>query len=176
MKDRYYPLLQMENYIFFCSHKKNLEGTEIFSQWYPSIFVDDEGVQYHHCEQYMMASKAKIFNDIVTYDLIMKEESPKRAKELGRKVKNFDSDIWNQNAFEIVKKGNLFKFTQNNELTKRLLVTDNKILVEAACYDPIWGIGLNKTQALNTPVSQWPGKNLLGKALTEVRTVIKNNN
>jgi ribA/ribD-fused uncharacterized protein len=50
-----------------------------------------------------------------------------------------------------------------------LLETKPKILVEASPYDKIWGIGLSIADAIKTPKSQWPGQNLLGKALVEVR-------
>ena len=162
----------MEQYIFFCSHKKNSEGTEIYSQWYSSKFVDDTGNEYENCEQYMMAQKAILFNDDAILNKIMANSNPKTVKALGRKVKNFDVSIWNESSFEIVKKGNFLKFNSNNTLKDRLLKTSNKTLVEAAWYDKIWGIGLTKANAIKTPVNEWPGQNLLGKALMEVRSIL----
>lgn len=53
---------------------------------------------------------------------------------------------------------------------KRLLETSDKTIVEASPYDKIWGIGLKKEAAVKIPEAQWPGENLLGKALMVVRS------
>ena len=65
-----------------------------FSQWYPSKFVIDE-VEYNCCEQYMMAKKALLFNDIESHKMIMYSKSPDEQKGFGRRVKGFDKDKWN---------------------------------------------------------------------------------
>ena len=65
------------------------------------------------------------------------------------------------------------KFSQNQELKTLLLSTDDSILVEASSYDNIWGIGLNESDAKNTKMEDWPGQNLLGKALMEVRDFLR---
>ncbi|SHF05931.1 conserved hypothetical protein, ribA/ribD-fused [Chryseobacterium takakiae] len=88
---------------------------------------------------------------------------------MGRKVKKFDLDIWNEHKYEIVKKGNFLKFSQNEGFKEFLLSTDNKILVEASPYDTIWGIGMLETDPNTKNPVQWNGENLLGFALMEVR-------
>ena len=55
----------------------------------------------------------------------------------------------------------------NKTLRDKLLATENKILVEAADYDNIWGIGYNEENAMKN-INSW-GSNLLGKVLMEVR-------
>ena len=64
-------------------------------------------------EQYMMAEKARIFGDEETRQRIMKEEEPSIIKDLGREVKNFNPEIWDQHKFDVVVKGNLAKFGQD---------------------------------------------------------------
>ena len=49
--------------IFFWSQEKTLNNYNVFSQWYKSKFEDEQGVKYVNCEQYMMAQKAKLFED-----------------------------------------------------------------------------------------------------------------
>ncbi len=129
----------------------------------------------------MMAGKAKLFNDHEILEQILKAETPNQAKSLGRKVKDFDLDIWKEHKYEIVKKGNFLKFSQNEEFQEFLLSTDNKILVEASPYDIIWGIGMLETDPNTKNPAQWNGENLLGFALMEVRDELrirnkKNNN
>jgi len=144
------------------------------SQWFISSFIIDN-ITYNCCEQYMMAQKAKFFNDEETFKLIMTATEPKEHKSLGRLVKNFDEIEWNKVADEIVFQANLAKFSQNLELKQKLLRTGNKIIVECSPYDKIWGNGLNITDTLNTIPENWKGTNRLGKALMKVREVLSTN-
>lgn len=112
-----------------------------FSQWFPCQF-EENGIVYKTAEQYMMAHKAKLFDDNEILEKILKSETPNEAKSLGRKVKNFDSEVWDEHKYEILKQANILKFSQNQELKDFLLSTYDKILVEASPYDTIWGIGM----------------------------------
>jgi ribA/ribD-fused uncharacterized protein len=118
----------------------------------------------------MMAHKAMLFGDDKNLTKILSTNDPSKHKALGRKITNFDPDIWNEHKFDIVTQGNRLKFGQNPELLKRLLDTGQKIICEASPYDKIWGIGLRAEQAVKIPNSKWPGSNLLGKALMLVRS------
>lgn len=144
------------------------------SQWFIMPFIVD-GITYNCCEQYMMAQKAKFFNDEETMKLIMIATEPKDHKLLGRQVKNFDETKWNNVADDIVFQGNLAKFSQNKELKEKLLATGDKLFVECSPYDKIWGNGLNITDTLNTKPENWKGTNRLGKAIMKVREVLNTN-
>ena len=100
---------------------------------------------------------------------IIDAPDPHEAKKLGRKVRNFDADVWSNKCFEIVVKGNVEKFRQNAEIREFLLSTGDAILVEAAPRDQIWGIGLGEHNERARDPAQWRGRNMLGFALTEVR-------
>ncbi len=139
-----------------------------FSQWYDCYFTID-GVCYHTTEQYMMASKARLFEDEETLLEIMNAYSPAEYKKLGRKVKGFEASIWDEKKLNIVVEGNKAKFGQNPDLKEFLLATSDAILVEASPFDKIWGIGMDIETALNGCVEDWNGENLLGSALMEVR-------
>lgn len=139
-----------------------------FSQWEPAKFVID-GIEYNCAEQYMMAEKARMFDDQDTLDRIMDEESPREQKKLGRQVKGFNTDRWNSRAREIVYEGNYAKFTQNPDLLKKLLATKGTTLVEASPYDCVWGIGLRATDAAAKDRDKWRGTNWLGETLTGLR-------
>merc|ERR1719161_2986720 len=105
--------------------------------------MEVDGVIYNSCEQYMMAGKARLFNDNETLKKIMEAEHAWDQKELGREVQNFDATVWDLNCFDIVLKGNLAKFRQHQDLRERLLNTGSKLLAEGASYDPVWGIQLD---------------------------------
>lgn len=138
------------------------------SNWYRSSFVIGD-IRYLHIEQYMMAEKAKFFRDEERYAAILKESSPAACKKLGRKVTPFDAEAWDEVKYEIVKAGCRAKIAQNSEMKEALIKTGNALLAEASPYDKIWGIGLDAKQAAKTALSDWPGRNLMGKILMELR-------
>ncbi|WP_157603290.1 NADAR family protein [Spirosoma telluris] len=158
-------------YLFFWGHQPRKDGRiskSCFSQWYHSPFTLD-GQLYPTAEHYMMAEKARLFADIDALGKILACQSPAEAKKLGRTVRDFNPTLWDNHCITIVIKANYHKFSQNPELRDFLLTTGNRILVEASPIDVIWGIGLAKDDIQAANPAQWPGKNLLGFALMEVR-------
>ena len=161
--------------IYFWGHTPNPKKMtkSCFSQWY-DVYFEVDGIQYHTTEQYMMASKARLFGDEDTLKEIMNATNPSEYKKLGRKVKGFEPTLWDEKKLDIVVEGNKAKFGQNPELKEYLLSTDDAILVEASPYDNIWGIALDRDTAINGKVEDWKGENLLGCALMEVRDYLRN--
>ncbi|ELA3156738.1 NADAR family protein [Listeria monocytogenes] len=158
-------------YIFFWGHQPAEDGKiskSCFSQWWICSFKVD-GVEYNCAEQFMMAEKAKLFNDMEMREKILAAKHPKQAKDFGRLISGFQEDIWLKNRFNIVMRANQAKFSQNEELKKFLMQTKNRILVEASPVDKIWGIGMaTDNQNVENPL-YWKGLNLLGFALMAVR-------
>lgn len=142
------------------------------SQWCKSTFRVD-GVTYNCCEQFMMAEKARVFNDVVRLAQILHARSPREQKALGRKVADFDESVWNGICRDVVYRGNLARFTQNEDVAARVLATTDKTIVEASPKDPIWGIGLAATDPDAQDPSRWRGTNWLGIALMQVRESIR---
>ncbi len=154
-----------------------------FSQFHPAKFTgkplfvstpdDENGYTFRHCEQWMMFNKAKLFKDEKSATMILKATEPIQCKALGRKVENFNEQIWKEQNERIVLEGNRQKFTQNPDLLQKLLETDGTTLVEASPRDRLYGIGLSakNPKALNR--STWRGKNLLGELLTKLRDELK---
>ena len=139
-----------------------------FSQWYISDIKID-GLTYNCCEQYMMAQKGRMFQDMNTTCAVMETPLPREQKALGRQVKNFNAYTWGAVARDIVYRGNVAKFEQNKELEMILEKTAGTLIVEASPYDTVWGIGMGEAEAVNTPHAQWRGTNWLGQVITEVR-------
>lgn len=145
-----------------------------FSQWVPCTFVDEHNIKYNCTEQYMMAKKSLLMKDYDMYSKIMEATDPSVMKyAYGRNVKNFNCKLWDKHKSRIVFKGNLFKFTQNNEFIKYIRSYKNYIIAEASPTDRIWGIGLSLTDAKKGLA--WRGQNLLGKVIMNVRDLILNN-
>jgi hypothetical protein len=161
-------------YLFFWGHRQ--EGKEVtkacLSQWYESPFKVD-GIIYCTAEQYMMAEKARLFDDRHCLAKIFKSSNPGEVKKLGRTIKSFNEEIWIKERMKIVVAGNVAKFSQNEQLREFLVNTKNRVLVEASPVDRIWGIGL----AVDNPQIEnpwhWKGLNLLGFALMQVREQLK---
>lgn len=161
------------SFVFFWGGLKSYGpiGRSCLSQWYPCRFTED-GVTYTTAEQYMMARKARLFNDEETYLKIMSATHPSDCKKLGRLVRNFSPRLWDSNKYSIVLNGSLLKFSQNPACRDFLLKTGDAVLAEASPYDQIWGVGLaQEDERIRNPKS-WRGENLLGFALMEARDML----
>ncbi len=164
-------------YLFFWGHTPNKDGSigkSCFSQWWVAPF-EVEGITYKTAEHWMMAEKARLFDNDDMVDEIIKCKTPAEAKKWGRKVTGFIPEEWDNTKYEIVKKGNLYKFLQNDDLKDFLIRTNDRVLVEASPVDPIWGIGLASDHKNVENPNLWKGENLLGFALMEVRDQLKTN-
>ncbi|MFK7980164.1 MAG: NADAR family protein [Saprospiraceae bacterium] len=162
------------NYLFFWGHQPARDGSitqSCLSQWWEQSF-EIKGITYPTAEHWMMAGKARLFNDQEMWEQILVTKHPHQAKKLGRKVRNFDQKIWEANRYQIVLDGNLAKFEQNEDLKTYLLNTKDSIMVEASPYDKIWGIGLKKDNPKAQYMDTWNGLNLLGFVLMEVRDLL----
>ena len=168
--------LNRDDFVFFWGHEDRGKGlTKVcLSKWYQCPFVV-EGQYYNCAEQYMMAEKARIFGDEEIRQQILAEYSQMAMKKLGRKVRNYDDEIWKEKRFDVVVKGNIAKFSQNEKLLDFLLSTGNNILVEASPKDTVWGIGLDESSPEAIQPRKWKGENLLGFALMEVRDILLTN-
>ncbi len=165
--------LKRENFVFFWGHtaRADKDARACLSQWWLCAFEVD-GVYYNCTEQYMMAEKARLFGDVDTLERILASYEPMEQKKLGRRVQGYDDAKWKAHCFDAVLRGNVAKFSQNEKLRDYLLSTGDGILVEASPKDEVWGIGLEGSHPDAINPRRWPGTNLLGFALMEVRDVI----
>ncbi|APU17065.1 MULTISPECIES: NADAR family protein [Actinoalloteichus] len=158
-------------FVFFWNGLRRADGdvrAECLSQWWFGDFAAD-GRRYPTAEHYMMERKARLFGDDVVAEQIMAAGHPGEAKRLGRQVRAFDAEQWDAHREQIVVAGNLAKFTAQQQAAVFLRSTGSRILVEASPLDAVWGIGLAAQDDAATRPSRWPGLNLLGFALMEVR-------
>lgn len=159
------------DFLFFWGHRPDRSGRmtpSCFSQWWPASFTVD-GLTYPTAEHWMMAEKARLFRDPQTMSAILEATDPKTVKALGRGVKHFDAQRWDERKLGIVIHGNYEKFRQNADLRAFLSSTGDRVLVEASPVDPIWGIGLAADDEAARDPFRWRGANLLGFALMHVR-------
>lgn len=162
---------QRFDYLHFWGHRQRADGVvtaSCFSQWYPACFEID-GVAYSTAEHFMMAEKARLFEDHATLGQVLAAPTPNDAKSLGRRVAGYDDARWAARRFDAVLEGNLAKFSQSDKLRAFLLGTGSAVLVEASPMDPVWGIGMAADDPHANDPEQWLGLNLLGFALMAVR-------
>ena len=127
-------------------------------------------------EQMFMWLKAKAFNDNDIAEQILLSNTPKEAKRLGRKVKNFDEEIWVEKRENAMMLALRYKFSEQNPNLFNFIMDkrfDNKEFVEASPFDKIWGIGLSENDDMIHNKKNWKGLNLLGKCLNKIRKEIK---
>lgn len=158
------PHREFDSYYFFIGG--------ICSQWYYSPMMVDDRI-FPTAEHWMMYNKAKLFGDEIAAHEIMSSDDPCNAKMIGRQVRSFDKGVWESVARDVVYKGNYHKFFGNEKLGKRLIRLSDKIIVESAPWDPIWGIGMSVDNPDVLDSDKWKGTNWLGQVLMKVRGDLK---
>jgi ribA/ribD-fused uncharacterized protein len=158
-------------YLLFWGHQPPPAGgvgKGCLSQWWPAAFTVD-GVSYPTAEHYMMAAKARLSGDAEAAGKILAAPHPGAAKALGRQVRGFDEQRWAEHRFAVVVAANMAKFGQHPQLRDFLAGTGSRVLAEASPRDRVWGTGLAADDERARSPERWPGLNLLGFALMEVR-------
>lgn len=158
--------------LFFWGHTEH--GSKVtkacLSNFYPCEFEFNDKM-FNFSEQCFMYQKALLFNDFEIAEQILNETDVRQIKALGRKVKDFDNELWDKHKEDFMYNACYAKFSQNDELKDFLLNTGNREIVEASPVDNIWGIGFSSDRAMEN-IDKW-GQNLLGKTLTKVRAELR---
>lgn len=161
-------------FVFFpdCGSWTDPPTASCLSQWATTPFESD-GHGFRSAEQAMMHGKAMLFGDQDMADRILAAKTPFQAKSLGSKVRGFSEEVWARHRFRVVVEANLPKFARIESLGRFLDSTGDAVLAEASPTDPVWGIGLDQFDASAERPDRWPGANLLGFALMEVRAILR---
>lgn len=91
-------------YVFFWGHKPPREGAvdqSCLRQWYAAPFTHD-GLRFPTAEHFMMHAKALLFSDAEAAAAVLKAAIPGAAKAIGRSVRGFRQDVWQERRFAIV--------------------------------------------------------------------------
>ena len=157
-----------DNIIYFWKPSNPRYG--FLSNWSRHPIEDEYGNSFPTCEHYFMYQKAKLFDDHETATEILEASHPGKARELGRKIKNYDDIVWKDQRIHVMRDALILKCKQHRDVKERLLSTGRRLLAEASPFDKVWGIGLSEEQALSRK-QKWPGENLLGKTWMLVRDI-----
>lgn len=123
------------------------------------------GELFNSVEQYFSYCKAVEHGYAVLARKILRNDDPTVQKTLGERVKVNDS--WESKREKVLYAGIYAKFTQNEELGRKLLSTGKRQLYEATTdQDYGCGIGLNSAKWAQ---KDWSGQNICGNILMRVR-------
>ena len=153
-----------DKYVFFWSG--------LFSNFAPiKEGIEFDGFRFPTSEHIFMYIKAKTFNDNEIAEKIKGAPDPKTAKNLGRKVRGFNEEVWKKHRENAMKTAVQLKLDTSSEFRNELLKEKyrNKTFVEASPYDCIWGIGMSMDDPNVNNERRWRGLNLLGNILTKLR-------
>lgn len=145
-----------------------------FSNWHPAPIKDPllNNLSFASSEHAFMYRKAQFSNDHETAaNILHYGTDPAAAKRLGRLIVGFDERAWSCVREGIMTYVCLLKYQQNPDLRAVLLLTENRVLVEASPYDGVWGIKLSVEDA--AAGKPWDGLNLLGECLMKVREMVR---
>jgi ribA/ribD-fused uncharacterized protein len=163
--------------LYFGADSKSLEDG-FLSQNYDSPFSvpgpDGSSLRFQTAEHFVAYSKAMLFGDSDRAHRIYHTLDPQEARQIGMGVSFFDKSIWDENKARIVEESVRYKFRANEDLAESLAQTLDRDLVKVGAGDHIWGIGIDKQEALLRPRDEW-GQNLLGKILMNMRDEIREN-
>ena len=135
------------------------------SNFHPTPFTIN-GQKYHSSEQYIQHQKCVLFGDKLTEQLILMTSSALECKVLAKDIVNFDASMWKENAHASCTPGILAKFEQHLTLSKLLLSTGSKQLVEC-CKDKDWGMGIPLFDQNVLKQDHWHSQGLLGEILKQ---------
>lgn len=123
------------------------------SNWWSKQPFIWRGYKMFSSEQAFMLEKAILFDDDEIIQQILKINHPTKslspykcnnyAKKLGRRVKNFNQKIWNDNAQKLITEVLFEKFKQCSVAYEWLKSTCDNYLIESSSKDTVWGIGMN---------------------------------
>ena len=136
-----------------------------------SLFSDKE-LSYLCAEQFYLHQKCFYFDDIVTAKKIIKTTDAGKMKAFSHQIKGLDEAKWRSWAKSVMQKACYLKFSQNEELKKKLL-SSRDALVEANRWDKFFSCGLSLTNPNMLEKNKWEGENVLGKELTSLREILK---
>lgn len=153
--------------VFYSKHS-------VFSNFH-KLNVKIEGETYCCNEQYFQRSKALFFGDQEAAKKIMDENDPHKILAIGKKIKGYKKETWDNQAYRVLKNVNVMKYEQNPEAQMSLINTGNRFIGEAS-LDRQYGIGISITSPNVGDKSEWKnGKNWMGQILTEIRESYKKN-
>ncbi|KAL4794716.1 hypothetical protein BDV19DRAFT_364243 [Aspergillus venezuelensis] len=104
---------------------------------------------------------------------ILRTNSPMMQKILGRKVLNFDEELWDKASGAIVLAGCITRAEVDGDLERLYIAAGERVFVEGSKKDRVWGVGLDWRCNEILDEGYWRGENRLGRAHFEAAAVVR---
>ncbi len=173
-----------------------------FSLWHPAK-IEYKDMTFSSAGQFLLYSKAKLFGDERTAQKIMNmnkedimadfikgtltsenimtnklkakiwESNQQEIKELATGIVSYNDQVWKDKIKSILGVAIREKYNQNNHLREHLISIKNKKIIYATPTDRLLGAGVNKSEVLKSKTDNWPGDNLLGNMLNDLKDSYK---
>uniref|UniRef100_A0A0G4GL67 NADAR domain-containing protein n=1 Tax=Chromera velia CCMP2878 TaxID=1169474 RepID=A0A0G4GL67_9ALVE len=127
-------------------------------------------IDFPFLEKFLMWGKALLFDQEMAAEILVASK-PKECKAMGRKVRNYDDEVWAAQRYNWMVHGLLLKAAHVPEF-RQYLIEKGEFAIEGSPFDTIWGVGLHFQKDEVTNVNKWRGPNLLGFAIMEARAVL----
>lgn len=160
--------------LFFTSDAEEDEHGFLTLDWRVNLSIN--GVNYHSARQALAVELARLFDDEKHYNEFMEMDSPEGIRYT---LEDVPGDMethrakWLSEIIKLLYAINTEKFSKYPALAAQLLETQNAILAAYEPDDLYLGIGLSPENPLAQNQKQWTGQNLLGKALMDIRDLIR---
>lgn len=136
------------------------------SNW-SSLGFSVGGKRFATGEHWLTYQKAAMMGDEGAAARILRARTPREAKAMGRRVLNYDDELWKERRFDVMVQGLRHKVRANG-LEPALRATGTATIAEASPFDRTWGIGMCAADPGVASRKRW-GQNLLGRAWMVVR-------
>ena len=143
-----------------------------FSNFNMNFPITINGQNYTCNEQYIQSEKARLFGDHNSYAKIMASKDPREMKRLGKKIEGYVDATWKRQTNQVVMDCVRRKVYDHPRMQQHLLATGSKVIGEGT-PNTHFGIGMHIGNPNVLDYNNWTGKNLMGKALMEVRSEIQ---
>lgn len=148
------------------------EENGYLSNRYPATIVLND-ILYQSVKQYTLHQKALLFHDLEAAEKILAAQSDAELDAASLGIRDYNVKLWHGARQIIVFRGLIRKFKQHRDLLQDLLSTRDEVLVGCDPDDPVWGIGLPLGDPRCSDIDAWPGQNLLGLTLMQVRRFLQ---
>lgn len=140
-----------------------------FLGMWDSCLLQLEGEVFHSIGQYLYWKKATVLNDTETAEKLLQCVTEEEVKFFGYDIKNQESREWDAVQYSSLKRF-LLEVVRDKVVTPRFtMYSKGTLFVYSNKLDKEYGTGLDITDKGNESPDTWEGRNLLGRAWSEVR-------
>ena len=126
-----------------------------FSNFSYTPITTADGLRFPTTEHHFHYRKAALFEDAAAAALLLKADTPTKAKALGGAVKGYDDESWRAARERVMLEGIRLKIEQHPEIKRKLVETGDALIAEATSRDKTWAIGLNASDPAAQDPANW---------------------